>query len=498
MSDQRGFYTNFALRGNTLFLRGIDGEGNSFKKKVYPTYDLFFLTDEKDTSYRTLFKKPLKKVTYNSVKDAKKAIESYSNMANFPLFYNHRFEYGIINEMYPGELTYDVEKIVVGFLDIETESEVSFAKPENPTERINAITYAVNGHYHVFGMEDFDVSQLTNKNGETVTYYKCENEVALLLKFIDVWKSNYPHIITGWFSNGFDLPYIVRRADVIGLSYQIMELSPWGSIETYLDNGKYGDKVYRVDIFGVSQLDYLDLYLKFELTKRESYKLSHIGEVEKLEEKKISYEEEGSLRNLYKTNYQKFITYNIGDIKTLVALDKKKRMIELALYLSYASKTEYVDCLSQMRMWECRIMNHLRDMNIIPHQTGEKKSREEVAGGYVKDAATGTVDWTVSLDLNSLYPCLMMTLNISPETVDPKSVNGRLDIDSIVATKLMDKTEGYITAANGVKFLRDEKGFLPKMVEKLYTDRKKFKGKQESAKERLQLVKLEMKRRGLS
>ena len=64
------------------------------------------------------------------------------------------------------------------------------------------------------------------------------------------------------------------------------------------------------DIVGISSIDYLDAYKKFTYVNRESYSLNHIAYAE-LGEKKLDYEEAATLHELYKTNFQRYLDYNV-------------------------------------------------------------------------------------------------------------------------------------------------------------------------------------------
>jgi DNA polymerase elongation subunit (family B) len=138
---------------------------------------------------------------------------------------------------------------------------------------------------------------------------------------------------------------------------------------------------------------------------------------------------------------------------------------------------------------------------VIPQKTEHKKD-DQYAGAYVKDPLVGKHDWVVSFDLNSLYPHLIMQYNISPETKHPNPVwrRGAISPESMLARnrgetvkQFIDpaeylnsaKAEGVSVAANGVAFVRDRQGFLPELMEKMYAERKHYKGLMIAAQKRL-------------
>jgi DNA polymerase elongation subunit (family B) len=173
---------------------------------------------------------------------------------------------------------------------------------------------------------------------------------------------------------------------------------------------------------GVESLDYIELYKWYAPggKSQESYRLDNIAQVE-LGEGKISYDEYENLHQLYKLNYQKFIEYNIKDVKLILKLEDKLKLIELALTLAYDTKCNYEDVFAQTRMWDSMTYSYLLNKGIIvpPREVQDKDAAFE--GAYVKDVQVGKHDWVASFDLNSLYPHLMMQYSISPENLVDKS-----------------------------------------------------------------------------
>jgi DNA polymerase elongation subunit (family B) len=240
------------------------------------------------------------------------------------------------------------------------------------------------------------------------------------------------------------------------------------------------------EFVGVSTLDYIELYRWYAPggKSQESYRLDAIAQVE-LGEGKISYDEFDNLHALYRLNHQKFIEYNIKDVDLIFKLEAKLKLIELGLTLAYDTKTNYEDIFAQTRMWDSLIYNYLFERNIIvpPKSNNSKSSAFE--GAYVKEVQVGKHDWVASFDLNSLYPHLMMQYNISPETlIEPGNYTQEMrDVLSqgVTVDKLLKKEvdlstlENVTITPNGQFFRTDIQGFLPKMMEEMYEDRKKFK-----------------------
>ncbi len=239
-------------------------------------------------------------------------------------------------------------------------------------------------------------------------------------------------------------------------------------------------------LVGVSSLDYIELYKWYAPggKSQESYRLDNIAQVE-LGEGKIAYEEYDNLHTLYRLNYQKFIEYNIKDVELIIKLEDKLKLLELAVTLAYDTKSNFEDVFAQTRMWDALTYSYLRDKDIIVPPRVIKDKDAAFEGAYVKVPQVGLHDWVASFDLNSLYPHLMMQYNISPETlIEPENYTNEMrgvleqgvSVDRLLKKRIdTTKLENATLTPNGQFFRTDIQGFLPKMMEEMYTDRSKFK-----------------------
>jgi len=188
---------------------------------------------------------------------------------------------------------------------------------------------------------------------------------------------------------------------------------------------------------------------------------------------------------LYRLNYQKFIEYNIKDVELIIKLEDKLKLLELAVTLAYDTKSNFEDVFAQTRMWDALTYSYLREKDIIvpPRVVKDKDSAFE--GAYVKVPDVGLHNWVASFDLNSLYPHLMMQYNISPETlIEPENYTDEMrkileqgvSVDRLLKKEIdTSQLQGATLTPNGQFFRTDIQGFLPKMMEEMYTDRSKFK-----------------------
>ena len=258
-------------------------------------------------------------------------------------------------------------------------------------------------------------------------------------------------------------------------------LSPWGLVtedEVYIK----GRRNISMDIGGVTQLDYLDLYKRFTYKAQESYRLDYIAEVE-LGQKKLDHSEFDTFKDFYTNDWQKFVEYNVVDVELVDRLEDKMKLIELALTMAYDAKVNFTDVFYQVRMWDSIIYNYLKGMNIVIPPKKRTDKTDKYAGAYVKEPIPGKYDWVVSFDLNSLYPHLIMQYNISPETLLDER-HPTATVDRILNEEVnFEMHKDYAVCPNGAMFRKDTRGFLPELMEKIYKDRTIYKKKMLAAKQ---------------
>jgi DNA polymerase elongation subunit (family B) len=482
------FYTNCTCVGNNILYRGV--ENNKRISKKFTFRPSLFIPTDKQTKWKTLDGKCVDKIQFDDINDAKDFVRKYEHIDNFTYYGNTKYQYVHIADSFPEMIDYEFSQIVIANIDIEVASEAGFAPVENPFEQVIAITVECRGTYVVFGCGDF-----TTENPQ-VKYIKCDDEMDLLKRFMTHWEHIAPDVVTGWNVQFYDIPYLVNRISRLFSDKEAKRLSPWKYLSTRSAYYK-GRQQQVVELVGISTLDYLELYGKFQ-PKQESQKLNYIAHVE-LGEKKISYEEYGDLHTLYKQNYQKFIEYNIKDVELVKKLEEKLKLIEMCAALAYDAKVNLTDVFAQVRMWDTIIFNHLKKQNIVMPRLVDNEKNADYAGAYVKEVVPGMYEWVVSFDLNSLYPNLIAQFNISPEcliTNKYRNVTVQSLLDKSMDTK--DLTSDNISlAANGHCFSNDKIGFLPDILMRMYEDRKTYKKKMLESQKELERVKEELARRGL-
>jgi DNA polymerase elongation subunit (family B) len=482
------FYTNVKQYGNKFLVRGVDDGGNRFSvthDKYRPT---LFVPSENVSKFQNLRGDYLDPIQPGTIRDCRDFIDSYKNVSGYEIYGFERFLYQYIGNEYEGQIDWDIDKINVVNIDIECESESGFPDIDKANEAINAITIKFNDHYVTYGCMVYDPlrdgNELPDEIRDNVTYVHCDDEEDLLRTFLYKWVELEVDVVTGWNINFFDIPYLVNRMSHVLDESITKNLSPHRIIHEKEVTVK-GQTNTCYELAGITVLDYLDLYRRFEMTNQESYRLDHIAHVE-LGKKKLDYSEHGSLHLLYKQDFQKFIDYNINDVYLVDRLDQKLGLLALTFTMAYDAKVLYEDVYSQVRMWDAIIYNHLREKHLVMPLRKDGLKSAQYAGGYVKEPQVGMHNWVVSFDLNSLYPHLIMQYNISPETLRGGD-NNELCVEGFIQKAINNEDavkSNYAVAANGSFFDRSKQGFLPELMQKMYNDRVVYKKKMIDAKKR--------------
>ena len=463
------FYTNITRWGNQLLLREyVDGQRLNRRIKYSPT---MYSIVTKPTEYRTLEGKFVMPIKHHTMQECNEWVDNYKNQPEL-IYGNTLYQYSYLAEQYPNRIEWDIEKLLMVTIDIETECENGFPNVEDAIEKLISIT--IKNHQSkeiiVWGVGYFKTDR------KDVHYVKCDNEQHLIKQFLMFWERNQPDIITGWNTEFFDLPYLCNRIIKICGEDEVKRLSPWRSVSSRRIY-KMGREHQVYDIQGVANLDYFDLYRKFTYTAQESYRLDHIAYVE-LGERKDGNPYE-TFREWYTNDYQSFIEYNITDVELVDKLEDKMKLIELCLTMAYDAKVNYMDVLGQVKYWDVLIFNYLRDRNIVIPQKRKSDKAEKFEGAYVKEPQVGMHKWVMSFDLNSLYPHLIMQYNISPETVnkDKRQIQ-KMTVDKLLSqeTNMSEVRQRQLTMTpNGALFKTTKRGFLPELMETIYNDRVQYK-----------------------
>ena len=360
----------------------------------------------------------------------------------------------------------------VWFLDIETYSVGAFPNVEDPQDPINIISFydSLEDKIYSYGTKPY------TGNNKKIVYCYCKTEKELFVNFLEAVEKKEPDVISGWNSDGFDIPYIINRGQQI-LGEEINKLSPLRKIRKRVYMGQFGREEIKYHIEGISLVDYIEVYKKFTMVKRESYKLDLIGEVE-LGQNKLAYGDT-TLDKLADSDWNTFVDYNVHDVQLLVNLEEKLKYVELLRMLATTGLTTLEGALGTLGVITGALCCQARSNNEVLATFERGGSQGQNPGAYVAEPKRGFSDYVVSFDANSLYPNIMITLNASPETkvgrvvVDGDDVKVRTlsgKVYSLKRDKFSQwlKSEGHSLSKAGILFSQKKRGVLPEFVDRYY------------------------------
>ena len=327
----------------------------------------------------------------------------------------------------------------------------------------------------------------------------CATEEELLGKFIEKFREINPDILVGWNSDYFDIPYLYFRISrVLGEDFA-NALSP---IDVVKDESAWNRNGW-LNIAGVESLDYMKLHKKFSFRDEPSMRLDAIGE-KYVNLGKVEYD--GNLDRLFEDDIQKFIQYNFRDVEILKALDEKFEYIGLVKNLSHKGKHNYGEVYANTKTQDGAISAYLLSQNIVPPARDRNPIHKKgYAGGYLFCPAAGLYKYMFDEDLTSLYPSIIMSLNIGKETYVGRVMdlfddrNNRLGLNDLKAMdpdkelcvenphrkqtyipckKIIETIENNNLAisANGVMFRTDKQSVLSTILAKWFDERVEYKG----------------------
>lgn len=487
--------------------------------EIHPHISYLFYEDRRGT-YESIFGSKLIKKEFLNSYDRRRWTDNYKDMKFFEMLPPVR---EFLLDHYEGQQEEDSFRqfpLRVQYFDIEIAVTDSFPNPSEAKFPINAISVYDSTLQKFFvwtlcshNVQDFKAKIEEAYSKETKLLWKLENveffnynkECDLLLSFLNWFQNNYPDILTGWNVAKFDIPYLVNRMKYF-FEKTYTRLSPVDKI--YAKKMKMKNAETERDSFvieGISVVDYLELY-KYKFppkNKPPSFKLDAVAEAE-LKYKKLDYE--GTIRDFYKKDFYRFILYNIQDTYLVFKLDEKLKFINLTRIICNIGLTEYETILKSSPYIFGALALEARKMNkkIISNNVEVSDGNDSYEGAYVFPIQVGKFEGGVSsLDFNSLYPNIMIALNISPETkigkiLQEPNENSKdyvLRLKNYPELKTLPNLDMFkdkvVLSSNKVLYVNPllKKGLVPIFLERMQDKRKEAKKKMLEFEDKLQKFK---------
>ncbi|MDD4110001.1 MAG: DNA polymerase domain-containing protein [Clostridia bacterium] len=468
----------YDARKKCVHLWTWDDQGNRIEK-IEPFKPYLFVETTNKSDAISIYGTNLRKLVFPSQFERRRYVKECGIKR---LFFNLKAEQQFLLETYMGlndAVEFSENPLKIYPIDIEVYAPNEFPKPEEAKYPINLITIydSITKKFHTFGTKPYTTNQ------EDVIYHYYPNERIMLTEFLNFWTNDYPDVVTGWNSDGFDIPYIINRITQILGEDAAKSLSPVNSIYYKEDIAqKYGKTVGRWVIYGISVLDYMEVYQTFSREKRESYNLNYIGKVEEVGGK--TKFNATSLAKLSENDWNTFVEYNIQDVNILVKLENKLRFLKTMRIISHKGFCNLEATLGKVTVVSGAIAAQALKRNQILC-TFENDDMGNYSGGFVKEIPAGLKESVITFDADSLYPNCIITLNLSPETKIGKVMSMDKEKDEIII-KLVNGKEHTLTKEQFISFLQKEKisiskakilfsqkvkGIVPEYVDGLYAER---------------------------
>ena len=494
----------------------------------YPARYLFYYPDQRG-KYKSIFGENLSRVTTRSYKDFVKEQKIHSNHKLYESDINPVFRN--LEENYLGK---DAPKLNVAFFDIEVDfdPERGYAQPDDAFMPITAISVCLQWLDTLVTLaippKTLTIGQAEKLVKDFPNTHLFETEAEMLEMFLQLIDD--ADVISGWNSEGFDIPYTVNRVTKVLSKEDTRRFCLWNQYPKKREYEKYGKAAVTYDLTGRVHMDSLELYRKYTYEERHSYRLDAIGEME-IGETKTVYE--GTLDQLYNNDFRKFIEYNRQDTALLDKLDRKLKFLDLANTIAHENTVLLTTTLGAVAVTEQAIINeaHHRGMIVPSRSRKDEQGDTQAAGAYVAYPKKGLHEWIGSMDINSLYPSVIRALNMGPETIigqlrpsttkeyiDDQIAKGKsfaaawegmfgtLEYDAVmrkdkafditldwengesdvlsaaqVYQLIFESNQPWMLSANGTIFTYDTEGIIPGLLKRWYAERKELQAKLKEA-----------------
>jgi len=507
----------------------VERVGGERTYREYPANYVFYYDDPRG-KFRTVYGTPVSRFNSRNNKEFQKELKLNSNKRLWESDINPIFR--CLEENYIGASS---PKLQTAFFDIEVDFDPvrGYSKPEDPFNAITAISL------YLDWMDKLVTLVVPPKSYSWATaeeicnrYENCflfEREEDMLNTFLDLIDD--ADILSGWNSEGFDIPYTVMRITKVLSKDDTRRFCLWNQLPKQRTFERFGAENITFDLLGRVHLDYMQLYRKYTYEERHSYSLDAIGEYE-LDERKTQYE--GTLDQLYNKDFPKFIDYNRQDTLLLAKLDKKLRFLDLANELAHDNTVLLQTTMGAVAVTEQAIINeaHQRGL-VVPNRKGRDDHGDtQAAGAYVAFPKKGIHEYIGAIDINSLYPSAIRALNMAQESIVGQlrpimtdryikdkmasgssfadaweNMFGTLEYTAVMECQagteltidwehdkssdvmsaadvwrmIFDSRQPWMLSANGTIFSYEQKAVVPGLLERWYAERKEMQAKKKAA-----------------
>lgn len=340
-------------------------------------------------------------------------------------------------------------KTRICFCDIEVYNKEGFPNEEEGDMPITTIAVYDNytDEYRVY-MYHPELPEVHHEKAEVYVYGR---EHEMLMAFCDYIRNRGFDLIAGWNFTDFDAKYLINRLDTLSdeLDDDVLHKNDISYLNSAYDDGWFGGKIKGMAVF-----DMLMAYKNLQFTELDSFSLENVAQ-DILGEGKVDYDKE--LWELWEDDPQTLVDYNVIDVELTVKLEQQEEIIKFYEAMATFVGGRVAEVIDPSNAVDIQVLRQVNGEYAVP--SAKSIDGEEFEGGAVFDPITGVRDNVIVLDLKSLYPMSMKTINAGPRTKDPN---------------------GEITAPNDISFSKENKSIVVDIIDNLLEEREELKAKRDS------------------
>jgi len=382
--------------------------------REYPANYVFYYDDPRG-KFQSIYGTPVARFSSKNNKEFRKEVRMHSSKKIYESDINPIFR--CLEDNYKGQ---DGPRLHTAFFDIEVDfdPERGFSPVSDPFNPVTAISIYMDWLDQIVTLavppRHMSMETAQDIASEFTNCFMFEQEADMLKSFLDLIQD--ADILTGWNSEGYDIPYTVNRICRVLSKDDTRRMCLWNQFPKQRMFERFGAENETFDLVGRVHMDYMQLYRKYTYEERHSYSLDAIGEYEEIGRKTAF---EGTLDQLYNHNFKTFIDYNRQDTMLIGKLDKKLRFLSLANTLAHENTVLLQTTMGAVAVTEQAIIVEAHERGMVVPNRKERLSDEDTqaAGAYVAYPKKGIHEWIGSIDINSLYPSAIRALNMGQETV---------------------------------------------------------------------------------
>jgi DNA polymerase I/DNA polymerase-2 len=288
-----------------------------------------------------------------------------------------------------------------------------------------------------------------------------KNEAELLKKFCECIKKFSPDFLVGYYSDGFDLPYLKARAEKhkVKLKLGLDNSQPKFSRGTLLTGKIKG--IVHIDILRFIRTAYA------QYMKSETLSLNEVSkEFLKDSKKDFKIKHSSEIHN----NWEDYYEYNLHDSVLVLKLFDKfwPDLFEFAKVIK--EPIFEISRYGLSKQIESYILHNLKKFNEIPerrpnyNEISLRKKSGGVTGAFVFEPKPGLYEKIAMFDFTSMHTSIIITHNISKGTLLNKKIKNSYESPEI---KLNGQKQKF--------YFSKEKSFFPELLNEIFKMRKKFK-----------------------